>query len=158
MPLSTLLLYCLFVIASICTIHMLTKYKMRVARIAYIFASLISMLYLPIYAGNELMSKFLSSVLCSFSCEPVIDALREPLAVSTPYITGSFAIGIVISIFICLSTVSVALTAINVYRNFCKKCKAHHGDFSHSPKKLYIDIRAAFLPKNFCATFCRYNC
>lgn len=158
MPLSTLLLYCIFMIVGICTLRLLAKYKMRVARIAYAVATFVFMLYLPVYAGNELMAEFLSSLLCPFSCEPVIDALREPLVTTTPYLTGSFAIGIVISIFICLSAISVAVTAISAYRSFRKKHKISRVAFSHSSKKLHIKTRTALPGRKVCATFCRYNC
>lgn len=158
MPLNTLFLYFIFVIVGICTLRLLGKYKMRVARIAYAVASFVFMLYLPIYAGNELMAEFLTSLLCPFSCEPVIEALREPLLTTTPYLTGSFAIGIVISIFICLSAVSVAVTAISAYRSFRKRNKTHHVAFSRSPKKPHINTRTALPGRKVCATFCRYNC
>ncbi len=77
MPITTLVLYLIYMIVGICTLRLLTKYKMKVARIAYAVASFVFMLYLPIYAGNELMAEFLSSLLAPFSCEPVVDALPD---------------------------------------------------------------------------------
>lgn len=159
MPITTLVLYLIYMIVGICTLRLLTKYKMKVARIAYAVASFVFMLYLPVYAGNELMAEFLSSLLAPFSYEPVVDALREPLVASTPYLTGSFAVGIVISVFICLSAVSVALTAISVYRSIRKKRKtAHRATFTHTQKKYHNDLRTAPAGRRACAVFCRYNC
>ncbi len=158
MPTATFLLYCVYMIVGICALRLLSKHHMKVARVFYTVAFFVLMLYLPVYAGNELMAEFLSSMLEPFSSEPVITALREPLIVSAPYLTESFAIGIVISVFICLSSVSVALTAISVYRSIQKKNSFHRAVFTHARKKAHTVSRAVVSGRKICVTFCRYNC
>ena len=141
-----------------CTIYTLYRNKMSVAAVVYTVAFVVLLLYLPVFTGNDLFRQAVEEEKVIFGhTEAAKNAFAEAFGTATSYLSLPFFIAICISLFLCLSAISVAVTAICAVREFRRAREIYRrigallfrkkGNRSRIPKTY-----------NFCHTFCRYNC
>lgn len=158
MSAELIVLFLLYPLVGFCTICTLARYKMRVATGVYTAAFFILLLFLPTFTGRNLMLEAVADDTFSWSLSSVGRIAWSSVETATSYLSWSFFVAILISLFLCLSAVSVALTAIRIVRSIRLRKEPFRivgvrrtSRVSRSPRKVYSK------PK-FCHTFCRYNC
>lgn len=87
---EVVLLYVLYLLVGVGTLELLSRYKMRVAFTAYATAFFTLLLYLPVYAGSELMTQILSHYLYFDVANAISESMRAPLIAANPYFTAAF--------------------------------------------------------------------
>lgn len=159
MTVELLIVYFLYPIVGLCTIAVLDKYKMRLAKILYTVAFFMMFMYLPFCVGDVLIEDISPF---SFMSREMIVALTQSLKFNVfrnlaPEASYAFLIAIAVSAFICISAIAVALTtAIRVVRHLCRRCPKLV--FAHTHIEKTVRSRRAFPSVNLCHTLCRYNC
>ena len=157
MSAELIVLFLLYPLVGICTICTLARYQMHVATVAYTVAFLVLFLFLPVYTGNDLLRQVLADYSVVSSSGFFWNATWVVFQSVTPYLSLTFFIAILISVFLCLSAISVAITAIRVVRKLRKRREPYRIVSVYSVRKIGICRR---VPKSykFCHAFCRYNC
>lgn len=157
MSLELIALYLLYPLFGLCTICTLVRYRMRVATAVYTVAFFVLFLYLPIYAGNDLLRILFSGESIDWSFAFYRDTTWNAFQNVTSYLTLPFFVAIIVSVFLCLSAVSVAITAIHVVRELRRRREPYRIISRRTERKIGTLRR---IPKTyrFCQTFCRYNC
>ena len=157
MSMGTVVLCAIYLAAGICTIRTLSRYKMYVATVVYTVAFFVLLIYLPVFAGNSLVHRVLDehSVIADSRAARYVfgSAIRAALA----NLTVPLFIATLLSVFLCLSAVSMAVSAIRAVRRFRRARKTGHIGFTRALRKIGVRRRIPSVYK-FCHTFCRYNC
>ena len=155
---TLLILYFIYPIVGICTLYILSKYKMWRSYAAYTTVFLILFFFLPVYAGNELMEATATYGLSQKLLIFIRNNLYSPFAAVDPYMVFTFTVAIILSIFIILSVFGIVLSAtVEIVR----KLKGDDGEeipetSTYKYQKI-SDLR--FTPAvKLCHTLCRYNC
>ena len=157
MNMETVVLCTFYLVAGICTIRTLTRYKMYVAAVAYTVAFFVLWLYLPVFAGNNLVHRVLDEHSVIADSEAARSAFGSAMRVALARLKLPLFIATLVSVFLCLSAVSVAVSAIRAVRRFCRARKTGHIGSARVLRKIGIRHRIPTVCK-FCHTFCRYNC
>ncbi len=149
------LLYPLFGVFTICT---LAKYRMRVATVLYTIAFFVLFLFLPTFTGRNLMLEAATDDAFSWSLSSVGRVAWSSVETATNYLSWSFFVAILISLFLCLSAVSVALTAIRIVRSIRQRKGPYRMIGVRRASRVARPPRKVYSKPKFCHTFCRYNC
>lgn len=159
MTVDLLIVYFLYPIVGLCTIAVLEKYKMRMAKILYTVAFFLMFLYLPFCVGDVLLEDISPF---GFMSRDMIIALTQSIKFNifrnlAPGVSYSFLIAIVVSAFVCISAIAVALiTAIRVVGRLFRRCPKL--SFARRHIEEDISFRRDIPPVNYQHTLCRYNC
>ncbi len=154
---EVVLLYVLYLLVGVGTLELLSRCKMRVAFTAYATAFFTLLLYLPVYAGSELMTQILSHYLYFDVANAISESMRAPLLAANPYFTAAFFAAIVLSVFLCISALSVVFAAIHAVRRYIRRRAGRHLAGSLRREHISKPVRIP-QKRSFCHTFCRYNC
>lgn len=156
MSFGLIIIYLTYIVVGLCTIYILSKYKMRVAYIAYTAVFPVLLVYLPVYAGNEIGDSLRTCVISNELFMALSQNVQNPFAVINPALTYSFVIAIVLSLFLCVSAISVAILAIGTVCRLCKKVRAPR--FVYPRLKLNMKRKSRVSSRRLHLVLCRYNC
>ena len=147
-----------YLLAGVCTIWTLYRNKMPVATAFYTVAFIVLLFFLPVFTGNDLFRQAVEEERVVFgTSEAAKNAISAAIGVAISYLKLPFFIAICLSLFLCLSAISVAVTAIRAVRAFRRARSIYRWVGAFTVRKIGTRHR---VPKihNYCHTFCRYNC
>lgn len=160
MTVELLIVYFLYPIVGLCTIAVLEKYRMRMAKILYTVAFFLMFLYLPLCVGDVLLEDISPF---GFMSREMIIALTQSIKFNifrnlAPEVSYSFLIAIVASAFICISALAVAfVTAIRVVRHIFRRRPRY--EFARViTEKIFRHHRRKTYSVSLQHTLCKYNC
>ena len=158
MSMTLLILYFIYPIVGLCTLHILSKFKMWKAYTLYTIVFLLLFFFLPVYAGNELLEATATYGVSQRLLVFLRNNLYSPFAAVDPYMVFTFVVMIILSIFIVLSVLCIVLTAtVEIVRRLRGDCGKHIRETSTYKYRRISDLRV--IPEiNYCHTLCRYNC
>ena len=173
---EVVLLYVLYLLVGVGTLELLSRYKMRVAFTAYATAFFTLLLYLPVYAGSELMTQILSHYLYFDVANVISESMRAPLIAANPYFAAAFFAAVHrpgparLHLAICrgdpapppflsfpLLFFVPAFPAIHAVRRYIRRRAGRHLAGSLRREHISKPVRIP-QKRSFCHTFCRYNC
>lgn len=159
MTVGLLVAYFLYPMVGLCTIAVLERYRMRMAKILYTVAFFLMFLYIPFCVGDVIIE----------DCSPLGFMSREMIVAMTqsikfnifrniaPEVSYSFLVATVVSAFICISALAVALiTAIRVVRRLVRR--RPRPAFARRNTEKAVSFRRVIPTVDIQRTLCRYNC
>ena len=158
MSLLLLILYFLYPIVGLCTFYTLTRLRMFTARKFYVVAFFVLFAYLPICEGGDLLELALSFDSPAGYFTYMSRIFYDPF-VWSGYLTYPIIIAMVMSAFMCISAIAVALTAaVSVVRKLFGKTP--YARRIRARKVIYRACGWVFcLPVGRrLSELCRYNC
>lgn len=158
MSMTLMILYFIYPIVGICTLQILSKYKMRKAYTLYTVIFLLLFFFLPVYAGNELLEATATYGISQRLLVFLRNNLYSPFAAVDPYMVFTFTVMIILSIFIILSVLCIVLMAtVEIVRKLRSDDGEDIPETSTYKYRRISDLRV--IPEvNYCHTLCRYNC
>lgn len=156
MSFGLITIYLIYIVVGLCTIYILSRYRMRVAYIAYTAVFPVLLVYLPVYAGNEIGDSLRTCVISNGLFTALSQNVENPFAIINPTLTYSFIIAIVLSVFLCVSAIAAAILAIEAVYRLCKKGRAPR--FVYPRVKLNIKRKSRVSSRRLHLVLCRYNC
>lgn len=157
MSIQLLTLYFIYPIVGLLTIYTLTRLRMFTARKFYIIVFFILFAYLPVCEGGDLLELALSFDSPEGYFTYMSRIFYDPF-VWSGYLTYPIIIATVMSAFVCVSAIAVALTAaVSVVRKLFKKNLYARRIRARKPQ---LNISGTFcLPTGRrLSALCRYNC
>ncbi len=158
MSAELIVLFLLYPLVGFCTICTLARYKMRVATGVYTAAFFILFLFLPTLTGRNLMLEAAADDAFSWSLSSVGRIAWSSVETATSYLSWSFFVAILVSLFLCLSAISVALTAIRIVRSIRLRKEPFRIVGVRRTSRVSRSPRIIYSKPKFRHTFCRYNC